>query len=281
MRHRLAYLGLRGAVAVVRLLPEPVMRRLGQTAGLFWYVIDSRRRRLASRHMRRLGAPPGAARRLFASYGRYLAEELWVTPSRFPALRAALTIDGLEHLEAAKNAGTGVVLVLAHTGNWDAAALVAMDIDLPLVAVAERLPNPFLTDWFIRQRAMFGMEVILTGAGRRGQMLREALEAGKAVALLADRDLSGRGTTVEFFGEKTKLPNGPTSLARKTGAPLLPVGVYFKRGAGHRAVIHPPMALGPDPGKDVASMAARLEDIIRRHPDQWHLVQSNWPSDRV
>jgi KDO2-lipid IV(A) lauroyltransferase len=27
-------------------------------------------------------------------------------------------------------------------------------------------------------------------------------------------------------------------------------------------------------------VAAALEDLIRRAPEQWHLFQPNWPSDR-
>ncbi|NIS21734.1 MAG: phosphatidylinositol mannoside acyltransferase, partial [Thermoplasmata archaeon] len=60
----------------------------------------------------------------------------------------------------------------------------------------------------------------------------------KAVALLSDRDLKGRGVEVEVFGEETTLPPGPATLAVKTGAPLFPVATYFE-GDGHHVVVRP------------------------------------------
>ena len=49
----------------------------------------------------------------------------------------------------------------------------------------------------------------------------------EVVCLLADRDLTGDGVEVEFFGERTTLPGGPAMLALRGGAPLLPAGCYF------------------------------------------------------
>lgn len=278
----IAYLALRVAVALLGVLPEPVMRRLGRVGGVMWYILDLRRRRTVRLHMRRLGEPPSRAREVFASYGRYWAESFWVRPRRLSQLWATMTVDGLENLEKALSAGRGAVAVLPHLGNWEAAAVVGLKLDLSLVAVAESLANRHITNWFTRQRNMFGIEIVLTGKGRVSARLREAIEDQKVVCLLSDRDLSGRGPEVEFFGERTTLPAGPVTLALRTGAPLLPVAIYFKEGPGHHAVIHPPLELPPDDvAAGVQAVARRFEGMIRRAPGQWHMVQPNWPSDRV
>jgi len=116
--------------------------------------------------------------------------------------------------------------------------------------------------------------------------LEQALSENKAVALLSDRDLKGKGVKVSFFGEETTLPPGAATLAVRTGAPLLPVGCYFSDG-GYRVVIHPPLPV-PDAGtrgEKVATLtqdlAAHLEEIISEAPEQWHLVVANWPSDHA
>jgi KDO2-lipid IV(A) lauroyltransferase len=112
------------------------------------------------------------------------------------------------------------------------------------------------------------------------------LRGNGVVALVADRDISGKGVEVEFFGEKTTMPAGSVALADRTGAVLLPVGCYFAEGRGHEFVIESPVVL-PEVGKRSDRIAAgtqllahRLEAIIRRAPEQWHLFQPNWPSDR-
>jgi KDO2-lipid IV(A) lauroyltransferase len=105
-------------------------------------------------------------------------------------------------------------------------------------------------------------------------------------ALVSDRDLVGSGVEVEFFGERTTLPAGPATLALRTGAALLPTAVYMRPGGGHHGVIRPPMAverrggLREDVRRLTQDLAHELEVLIRVAPEQWHLFQPNWPSDR-
>lgn len=289
MTERLAYLALRAAVGLIGLLPEPVMRRLGRLGGLVWRVVDPARRRMAERHMLRAGAadPRAAAREVFASYGRYWAESFWVRPKRLDEMRLTATSEGVEHLVEIHRRGSGMILALPHLGNWESAALVSLELDLPLVAVAERLANRRITEWFTRQRSMFGIEIVLTGGGTDARRkLGEALDGGKLVALLCDRDLGGRGVEVEFFGEKTRMPAGPLTLALKHHVPVLPVGVYLREGSGRHVHVHPPLRLETtgrmrdDVVAGTQRLADSLESIIRSDPSQWHLFQPNWPSDR-
>lgn len=290
MKDYLAYLGLRAGVGLVGALPGPVMRRLGQGFGRVWAIVDRNRRAMARRHAGRLVGdlvdPDGFSMEMMRSYGRYYAEALWLRARRVDSMLAETEVQGLEKLIAARDAGTGMIYALPHMGNWEAAAPIAGSVGVSVVAVAEVLPNRRITDWFSEMRAEMGIEVVLaTGRIEVMRRLEEAIFANKAVALLSDRDLRGKGVQVEFFGEKTTLPPGPATLALRTGAPLFPVGCYFMDG-GYRVVIHDPMTL-PEEGSRSEKVAAltqalaiRLEEIIGEAPEQWHLVQPNWPSDR-
>ena len=72
----------------------------------------------------------------------------------------------------------------------------------------------------------------------------------------------------------------------RTGAPILPVAVYFtRRSNGHLGVVRPPLpaerrgSLRDDVARITQDLAVELEYLIRRAPEQWHLFQPNWPSD--
>jgi KDO2-lipid IV(A) lauroyltransferase len=112
------------------------------------------------------------------------------------------------------------------------------------------------------------------------------LRDGGLVGLLCDRDIIGNGVEVEFFGERTTLPAGPAALALRTGAALLTAAVYSEPGGMHSAVVNPPIStartanLRTDVARVTQLVAAELEGLIRRAPEQWHLFQPNWPSDR-
>jgi phosphatidylinositol dimannoside acyltransferase len=285
------YLALRAGAGLIGLLPASAARSLGRIGGRVWHATAKGRRAMAERHMRRvLGdeaqAVP-AARSVMKSYGRYYAEALWARGRRVDELRSQTTVDGLEQIIGAREEGRGMIYGLPHVGNWEVAAPVSVAEKVPVVAVAENLPNRRITDWFTEMRADFGIEVVLaTGGTEVMRKLESALAANKAVALLADRDLKRRGVEVVFFGEKTTLPPGPATLALRTGAPLLPVASYYDGDNGYRVVIRPAIPV-PAEGtrtEKVLSMtqalAVEMESLIRAAPQQWHLVQPNWPSDR-
>ena len=73
-------------------------------------------------------------------------------------------------------------------------------------------------------------------------------------------------------------------LALRTGAPLLPTAIY-DRGRTHHGVVRPPIPVArqgsfrADVARITQALAAELEVLIRAAPEQWHLMQPNWPSD--
>ncbi len=284
------YVLYRGFSGLFGLLPEPLMRRFGEGAGrLAWRVAGSRRR-LVERHLRRVTGRSDVAalsKAMFASYGRYWAEVFWTRPRRKAEIVAGCTIDGEENIHAAKAAGKGIVLALPHMGNWESAGAKAEAIGIPVLAAAEGLSNEKIVDWFVDVRRDLGIETVITGRGNRvTAALARRLKEGGVIALVSDRDVSGRGVEVEFFGERTTMPPGPVALAERSGAALLPVACYFEPAGGHRFVVRPPLAIPPADTREervaagTQAFAAVLEELISAAPQDWHLFVPNWPSDK-
>jgi KDO2-lipid IV(A) lauroyltransferase len=220
----------------------------------------------------------------FASYARYWAESF-----RLPHLSVRGIDDGLEHrgyhhiLDSLRD-GRGVIMVVPHLGGWEwAAAWLARVAGHQISAVVEAIEPPELFEWFRDLRRAIGIDVIGLGP-RAGVEVAHAVESGHIVCLLADRRVGGAGTEVCFFGEATSLPAGPATLALRTGAALIPCAVYFT-SHGVRAEVGEPFEverrgrLREDVARITRSMAAVFESQIRAAPDQWHLMQPNWPSD--
>ena len=285
MKDLAGYLLVRVGVGLVGLLPARAARRLGELAGSIWYLFGGDRKRVARRHMKRVqGSDSDLGKRtrgVFRSYGRYWAETLWVRPRHIPKFDAGLEVVGLEHLQDAARTGRGAIIALPHLGNWEAAALSGQRAGIEIVAVAEKLANRRLTNWFTSIRRQFGITIVLAGrASMRG--IEEGLARGAAVALLCDRDLSGRGVKTEFFGEVTTLPAGPAALVLRTGAPLLLAGAYFTPNGHHLVLQRLELPPGTSDLAEITGLIARgLEQLIRRAPEQWHLLQPNWPSDEI
>ncbi len=291
MKGLAGYLLYRALSGLFGLLPAAAMRGTGRGIGFGLSFIAGKRMRLLRRHMRRVMGPApsdeqltAAGREMFASYGRYWAEVFWFRPRRKSWVVGQAHAVGLDDVYAAQQAGRGVVLVAPHMGNWEVAGAVAESLNLRVLSVAEDLPNPRITDWFIRTRAAFGIDILVHGRGSTMTTLTAALKRGQVVALVADRDVNGRGVPVEFFGEMTTMPAGPFSLVELTGAALFPVGAYFD-GPGYLFEIHPelPMPNASERSERIRlgtqALALEFEKIIRAKPTDWHLFQPNWPSD--
>lgn len=292
MRGAVRYYVVRGLAAMFGLLPEPAVRAFGRGLGRLMSVVARDRLRMAARHQARVLGPDAdhrrAARRVFASYGRYWAETFWTRPRRRDEILRRSTVENLPFLHDAVASDRGLVLALPHVGNWEAAGLRAAAEGARVLAVAEALRNERIVEWFTALRNSMDIDVVIARPGARvTAALLERLRAGGTVALLCDRDLKGKGVPVTFFGEETTFPAGPIALADRTNAIVIPVGCYFNEGAGHTFSLWPPLEI---PEAETAEervalgtqrLAGIVEEIVRRHPEQWHLIVPNWPSDRI
>ncbi len=227
-----------------------------------------------------------AVRAVFQSYSAYWLESFRLPGTPPAALDAGLTTEGYEYLQAGLDAGTGTVLALPHLGGWEWAAFwLSRYKGVGVTAVAEPVEPPELAEWFVGLRHELGMEVVALGP-EAGAASARALTANRVLALVCDRDIAGGGVEVEFFGEQTTLPGGPATLALRSGAPLVPAAIYFE-GGHHHGVALPPIdttrqgRLRDDVARITQELAHRHEELIRRAPEQWHLMQPNWPSDRI
>jgi KDO2-lipid IV(A) lauroyltransferase len=191
--------------------------------------------------------------------------------------------------------GRGVVMALAHQGNWDHAGAWSTLALARVTTVAERLRPEELYQEFLAFRQQLGMEIL--PYGRSGELfgtLVRTLSQGGFVPLLADRDLSDHGVPVSMFGERARMAPGPAALARVTGAALFPVTIHYERlPAGSPARwgtvvhFHPEVTVPSSLGRpeQIAAMtqacADALADGIRRHPQDWHMLQRVFVADLV
>ncbi len=228
-RERVAYRAFATVGWLGRTLPTHSGRMLFRWAGSLAYHLAPRVRSIvAANQAMVLGRPEDdplvrrATAEAFRRYARYWFDAFDVVGWSDDRIDAAFAWSGIEHLADPVAAGTGVIAVLPHMGNWDAAGRAMLQRGLPVVSVAERLQPDELFRLFLEHRQALGMTIIgLEQNGRVGRALTTALAESRVVALVADRDLTGRGVEVEMFGGRRKLPAGPALLALSTDAPIV------------------------------------------------------------
>lgn len=291
-RQRASYLTYRGLAATLQVVPRPLAGALATAAGFTMSEVWRAKRPVVRSNLRRALGPEADeatierfVAKAFDSYARYWVEAARVGALRSDQIESMFSIEGFEPFREAMARGRGVIIALPHVGSWEYGGRWLAQQGYPMTTVGELLEPPELFEWFTSQRAALGLTVLPPGPETTVRLL-ETLRSGRVVGLLADRDIGGNGVEVEFFGEKTTLPAGPALLSLRAGAPLVTCAIFQRPGGLFHAVIQPALdssrtgRLREDVQRLTEEMAHGLEALIRLAPEQWHLFQPNWPSDR-
>jgi len=277
-----------GAWRIVRWLPEKTAYRL------FSFLADQLRKR-NNKGIQRLRSnlkrvrPSMSDGELDALLGVSVRSYLryWCDTFRFPdwsreRIAGSVEVTNEHFLMDAIKAGTGVIVALPHSGNWDHAGAYFCGKGVKLVTVAERLKPEALFRKFLAYREAIGMEVLPLD-GRVIAILAKRLREGQLVALVADRDLSRTGITVNFFGGKARMPAGPALLALNTGAPLLTAYVSYTRTGIHIDFRETQVPVTGSKEEQVLALVQQCADDfadgIAAHSEDWHMLQRIWVDD--
>lgn len=286
-RDRLEYAAVRGGQAVVCALPAGLARELGALLGGFAFSVLRVRRGVAMRQISRALGPEltgreteRTARDAYRNFGRMTFEY-----ARFPRLtrrkiEATVRVTGAEHLTAALAGGKGAILVAAHFGNWELAAVLAT-MGYPVSFLVGEQHNTLVDGLMNRLRQRLGVETIPLTGSLRGVF--RALRANRIVAMLSDQDAGKGGIFVDFFGRPASTPYGPGRFAVATGAPLIPGVAVRHPGGRHELVISPPVLPAPagTPPEEAARVLTQaytsvFEGFIRRRPDHYFWMHRRW-----
>jgi len=286
MRHRLEYAAVRAVLALVRVMPDPVVRAAGTALGLAFYAVDPTHRRIAHQNLaaafpqRSEAERRAIARQAFVHFGRLLMALLEFSTLTPGDMLARVEIDGEERARSAYAQGRGVLFVTGHFGFWELQALVhALRVE-PVSVVGRALDNPRLNRLLEEIRQQTGNTVIY----RKGTLRRilRTLQAGHGVAVVIDQHImSPEAIYVDFFERPAATTSAIAALALRTGAPVVPVFALPLAGGRYRLIYE--HAVEPPPGEGEAAIrefTQRCTDVlemyVRRDPHLWLWMHRRW-----
>ena len=219
---------------------------------------------------------------------------LWIDLLRYTARAdvdpfALLTSrSGHQRLLDAKHDGKGAILLSAHVGNFELGGLFLRDLGASAAVAYVPDPSPVIEKHRMdARRALLVEGIPVTSSPFAFVPLLRALREGRFVAMQGDRDVSGTGRALSFFGKVASFPVGPFRLAAVSGVPILPVFVLMEPDGLYRTVVEPPIRLGLASGSRSEPDETELSDamerwvailslVIRENPTQWYLFTRFW-----
>lgn len=217
----------------------------------------------------------------FRNHAKAYADLMQLPSARVEAMRPRLEVKGWEYLEQARALGKGILAVSAHMGSYEEVAAIWSATLAPVTLFAEELEPRELFEWYRDTRARLGISVLTLDHGGIRKVL-EALREQEMVITAIDRDVTGTGYLMPFFGKLAPIPLGPAAIALRMGTPLFPVCVY--RLPDDRYVAEgAPLVIAKSTGNTRADQVRTTQELLRhierfiqQHPEQWHVPHKIW-----
>lgn len=276
---------------IARVLSRELLYALAETAASLALPLLERRRLRIRNNLQRIHPEHSPAQlnravaEVIAETARYYVD-LAILPSITPqrVLDRHLHVTGLDYLIDAHRSGRGVVLTTAHISNPEVAVKALAALEIPAVALVERLDDPHHLEAVNAARAAVGIEFLTATQTGIASALRTLREGG-VVCILWDRDRQGGGACIPFFGRQARFPVGAVDLAIRAEADLLPLYTVRRNGRDRLqfdVTFLPPLDLlikgnrALDTRTNTANLARLFEPIIEQHANLWRVSESPW-----
>jgi Kdo2-lipid IVA lauroyltransferase/acyltransferase len=269
-------------------LPRPLARAFAASVTSLLFSLQPKQQKTAEFNLR-LAFPDwtdeqrkDATRRMVRNLGWMAAEFARLPRLTKENIDNVVILDGHENFLEGQGRGNGVLYLTGHIGAWELSSFAHAVYGYPLHFMARPLDNKRLDALVNEYRCFSGNRPIFKNESAR-VMLKILKDAG-TVGILADQNtMPAEGAFVDFFGKLACTTTGLARVALHTGAAVVPGYAYWDESIQkYRLRFEPPVELirTGDIERDVFENTQRfakvIEEIIRKHPDQWVWVHKRW-----
>ena len=258
-----------------------------------YYLWGSKQRVLHTNTAQVLGVEPDSPLvkktviQLFRNYGLYLRDYVLIHDLTKENYKETVASEmGTEYIEKALADGNGAILITPHLGNWELGGVTFAFRGCPIYALTLKDTEDTVQEYRDDVRGSLGIKTIHVDPTDHGTILQMArlLKANNVIAMLGDRLVGGKKSSVTFFGKNVYFPSGAMVLAQATGAPIIPVFITLRKDNKYNAWMEKPIIVKREPGmnndeliaKKTQELASVFEKNIRKHPDQWYQFFDYW-----
>jgi KDO2-lipid IV(A) lauroyltransferase len=271
----------------MRLLPIDACSGLGAFLSFyspFFFAESDARARRAWIRLRPEQSDPAsvdaALRRLWRCVGRTMAEysvldRLWDA--------GRISFVGAENFDVAHAQGRPIIIAALHLGNWEALLVSGIKGGVDASGIYETVQNRFDMKIALRVRDRYNAAQVAAGRFGPGALLQglKALEAKRPFVVHVDELTNGR-VMAPSFGRRRQTQGNLVHVVRMAAtANAAVIPAYCERVADSaRFKLHvlPPIEMvrtgdrKADTAANLERVNAVLEDVVRRHLDQWYYL---------
>jgi len=270
-------------------LPLGWALKAGEKLGLLLFYIWGSRRKIAIENLSKsvsAGAitPSKPVEKLirdnFRNLGKAMVEVIKIYYGLGKKIFDSVKIEGIDNMENARSKGKGTLFLTGHCGNWELLA-IASSIKLSgLAVVARPVDNPYINTIIDGVRRKYGNRVIRKQGALKS--IVRTLKGNGCVGILIDQAVTRpEGFVIDFLGGGAWTSKAPATIARKTGAVVLPAFIHRTDG-GHVIKVYPEVELSSSDDRenaikqDTIRFSHFVEKYIEEHPTEWLWMHKRW-----
>jgi Kdo2-lipid IVA lauroyltransferase/acyltransferase len=288
----LQYLFFKDFFFLVRITPAAWGRWVGKKLGLLAFKIMKSRQILtvenirAAREYGRLRIDCNdynLAKQAWGNLGIVGSESLYYYARTPKQIKKVVTLEGAENLQKVLAKQKGVIMVMAHIGNWELLGIYLSMTGYQLSPIVQTQSNALLDKILQEKRHAVGMKTIPKMSFLRP--IIQAFNRNEIVPFLIDQDAGTGGVYVDFFGREASIPRGPAEFAIKTGTPVVFAYIVRENSNLHRLIISEEIPIKntgnykQDLLDNTAMFSSFIEKVVSQYPNQWLWMHKLWPSE--
>ncbi len=287
MNDKKMYKLIRLFILFLGLFPKSILMFFSDALALIWFWLDKRHRNVVIDNVQ-LAFPDRYsdkeakqfAKKNFQHTASILFEVIWSYSLSPEKLFKYFIVNGLEHVDAARKEGRGIIVVSCHMGVFEMVLPAVASVDIKLHILYRQLDFKPLERLLLETRQRFGVTMMpLRGASEK---VRNILKNNGIVATLLDQNVDWyKGAFVDFFGRPACTNNGLAKLAMKSNPVVLPAFITMQNNKFVLEILPQiPVQITGDSIKDIENntqaYVSAIESMVRQCPEQYFWVHNRW-----
>ena len=216
-------------------------------------------------------------RQMFRHHGMSLFEIVWLPNLDEVLVKRTTRFENLETVLDFVRAGRTVFVFTGHCGNWEWLAYAA-GMHTQVTVLQRERSEQGLNEFIVSLRSRAGVRTIDRGSASAARDLIQSMKRPGVLAFLIDQSIRAESAKVPFFGMPALTPIGPSKMAIRIEAPVVPAFIHRGADGVHHIRFLDPIFTkrGDDPVALTATVTRAIEDQVRAHPEQWVWMHDRW-----
>lgn len=281
IRRYLAYLGIKGIISALRLVPENLLIKSADLISSLLKIFFHNQTKIIKENYRtvnRRELPHGFVHKFYKNLF-YCSVELLKAEKKFPdGFEFSVQEDKLKIIDEIIRDGKKITWVSAHLGNWELLPFYFSSLGYKISVVARRLYDERLNHLLEKFRKNIGINVIYREDKRTAFQIMRAIRRDDIIGFLIDQTIKNVDSIESpFLGIPSRTPSGFAKISMKFSMPII-VGVNIRlKPFSFRILISEPIfPNGKSEAKIVDEVNAILTDFISSYPEQWMWIHRRW-----